>query len=303
MSIIKIISGVVSAFLIFVVLGVDYFILGGQNEATNTYVAAPWAFSVLVLVLLILSQLELYSMFEKRGMYPLKVLGLLLGGMFLLFSFMGPYSVEPVSRYGSAPLVWLKDVEHYWDQMSVFVLILGIVMPLLYFLFTKKKEHALESSMATTFGLIYVVILGSFMLKIRFQSIEYIFLFVCTAKGGDIGAYFTGSGLGRHSLHPESPNKTIEGSLGGIIVGTLVAVGITRVLLQESFPIYLAVIYGLLVTVMSQLGDLGESLIKRRCGVKDSGSMIPGSGGMLDFVDCLLFSAPAAYYFGEFIAK
>jgi phosphatidate cytidylyltransferase len=154
--------------------------------------------------------------------------------------------------------------------------------------------------MATTFGLIYVVFLGSYILKIRFQSLEYALLFVCTAKGCDIGAYFTGSALGRHRFHPESPNKTVEGSIGGFVLGTALAVLVTRLFLADSFPLYLSVIYGVLVCAASQIGDLGESMIKRRCGVKDSGKLIPGSGGMLDFADCLLFSAPVAYYFVSF---
>jgi phosphatidate cytidylyltransferase len=289
LSAVKVISGVATAVVIFIALGLDY--------VTET----PWPFCVFILFVLLAAQWEFHTMPTSRGIYPLRILGLLLGLVYLAFAFMGPYSSQSVSAGGSAALTWWHgDLAHYWERMGSLVVVIAVVVPFVYFLLVRKREHAFESSMATTFGLIYVIFLGSYMLKIRFQSLEYALLFVCTAKACDIGGYFTGSTLGRHKMHPESPNKTIEGSIGGVVLGTAIAVLVTRLFLAESFPVYLAVIYGVLVCAASQIGDLGESMIKRRCGVKDSGRLIPGSGGMLDFADCLLFSAPVAYYFVSF---
>lgn len=303
MSVIKIISGIVSAAVIFIALALDYFVLGSTGPGL-VYVPSPWVFTTLVFVLLLASQYEFYNMLQERGIYPLRVLGPLLGLVYLAFAFMGPFSAHSVAPIESTLLRWWPGgIELYWANLGNLILMIGVIAPMIHFLFTQKREHSLESSMATTFGLLYVIFLGSYMLKIRFQSIEYILLFVCTAKSCDIGAYFIGSGLGRHKFHPESPRKTIEGSIGGMVTGTVVAVVIARLFVGTGFPVHLAVIYGILVCIASQIGDLGESMLKRRCNVKDSGNVIPGSGGMLDFVDCLLFSAPVAYYFVEFAVQ
>lgn len=290
MSAVKIISGVVTAAVIFIALGVDYFVLGGESPS-------PWAFSLLIFAVLLLGQSEFYCIVRKCDIHPLHVLGLLLGGAYLAVAFAGPYMAQSVSA-GTASVLRLE-----FQHLGNLILMIAVVVPLVHFVVAKKSEHSFESSMATTFGLIYVVFLGSYMLGIRFQSFWYALLFVCTAKSCDIGAYFTGSNLGRHKLHPVSPNKTVEGSIGGIVVGTVIAVLVTQLFLRESFPLYLALIYGVVVSVASQVGDLGESLIKRRCGVKDSGKLIPGSGGLLDFADCLLFSAPVAYYLVDFAIR
>jgi len=292
LSAVKIISGVVTAAVIFIALGADYF--------TGT----PWPFAAFIFLALVIAQWELYTMSLSRGLLPLRVLGVLLGMIFLLMAFAGPYVAQSVSTEGIIPLQWRTgDVQHEFDYLSSLVLVIAVIAPIIYFLFTRKRENSYESAMVTTFGLIYVVFLGSYILKIRFQSIEYALLFVCTAKGCDIGGFFTGSLLGRHKFHPESPNKTVEGSIGGFVLGIVLSILVTRIFMPGSFPVYLAVIYGVLVCAASQIGDLGESMIKRRCGVKDSGRLIPGSGGMLDFADCLLFSAPVAYYFVNFAVK
>ncbi len=302
MSVVKVLSGIASAAVIFLALGVDYFLLGSVNARTSEYVASPWAFSILIFCILVVAQYEFYSMARRRGIYALIVLELLLGAVYLAFSFIGPYSTTSLSVSSYSSLEWWMGVELYWEQLCGFILVIATMAPLMYFL-AVGRSHSFESSMASIFGLIYVIVLGSYILKIRFQGIEYALLFVCTAKANDIAGYLLGSTLGRHKMHRESPNKSIEGSIAGIIVGTLIAVLVARLLIPEPFSLTLALIYGVVISITAQLGDLGESMIKRRCNTKDSGNVIPGSGGMLDFVDCLLFSAPVAYYFVEFVAR
>jgi phosphatidate cytidylyltransferase len=295
MSVVKVISGVVTALVIFVMLGVDYF--------TST----PWAFAAFTFLVLLVSQSELYTMLVSRDINAPRFIGLPLGAFFLAFAFMGPYSSTLLSGPATdSVLGWLGE-ELHWDRLCSLILAAGVVIPTVYALWSRRREQAFESAMATAFGLFYVVFLGSYLLRIRFQfhsqAIWFALLFVCTAKSNDIGGYLLGSTLGRHKLHSISPRKTIEGSIGGIAVGTGIAILVTRLFLAEEFPLYLSAVYGIVVCVMAQLGDLGESLIKRYCGQKDSGRLIPGSGGMLDFADCLLFSAPTAYYFVEFLVK
>ena len=114
----------------------------------------------------------------------------------------------------------------------------------------------------------------------------------------DIGAFFVGRYFGRHKLAPTvSPNKTIEGSIGGIIGAFLVLVAYTW-LIQGAFPFGRGelLIFSMLISITAQLGDLTESMIKRYCGVKDSGEFLPGHGGILDRLDSLIFTIPLTYY-------
>ena len=113
---------------------------------------------------------------------------------------------------------------------------------------------------------------------------------------GDSAAYFVGSAIGKVKLYPAiSPNKTVEGALGGLGGSLLAAVMFSSLFLPElSYSSIILV--ALIIGVFSQVGDLFESMLKRSCGVKDSGTMIPGHGGMLDRLDSLLFAFPSAYY-------
>lgn len=111
----------------------------------------------------------------------------------------------------------------------------------------------------------------------------------------DVGCYYVGTKLGKNKLAPIiSPNKTIEGSIGGMICAIIGAVIIGYFI---ELPWYMAVIAGIICTVFAQIGDLCESLIKRDAGVKDSGSSLPGHGGFLDRCDSFVLTLPIMYYF------
>lgn len=111
----------------------------------------------------------------------------------------------------------------------------------------------------------------------------------------DSGAYFTGRFFGRHPMFPSlSPNKTIEGGAGGLLLTVLVVAPLSSQLLD--FNLTKALLIGAVVSVSSQAGDLFESSLKRILDVKDLGNFLPGHGGVLDRVDSLLFTAPAVYY-------
>jgi len=119
-------------------------------------------------------------------------------------------------------------------------------------------------------------------------------------KLGDIGAYIVGMTLGKTPLLPKiSPKKTIEGAIGGLFFSILGAI-VSKHWLGASY--LHAVSLGLFLGVLGQLGDLSESLIKRDCGVKDSGTVLPGMGGFLDEMDSLLFTAPVFYFYLSLIS-
>jgi phosphatidate cytidylyltransferase len=159
----------------------------------------------------------------------------------------------------------------------------------------------------TLFVLGYVGLLGSFIVQLRWFEgrheglIALLFLVAC-AKGADTGAYTLGRLAGRHKLWPAlSPHKTVEGALGGLIfavAAALIVAAIARYALETPVLSWgNAVLYGLLIGVVAQVGDLMESMIKRDCERKDASDAVPGFGGILDVVDSLIFAGPVAFVF------
>jgi phosphatidate cytidylyltransferase len=148
-------------------------------------------------------------------------------------------------------------------------------------------------------GSSYIGILISYLLLIRHMSPDgfiYLLFVLILTWTYDTGAYFAGVYLGRHLLYPAlSPKKTFEGLAGGLILAVGAALVFNR--LRPIGSYWDAVALSLLIGVFVQVGDLVESALKRIAGVKDSGTMIPGHGGVLDRFDGLLFSAPVAYLF------
>ena len=147
-------------------------------------------------------------------------------------------------------------------------------------------------------GLFYLPILFGHLLLLRFEPFgrQWIFLTMMTVMFCDSFAYFVGRKIGRHKLYPSvSPNKSVEGGVAGL-VGSVIAVFIAKALFLPQIGWLDGLVMGITVSLFGQSGDLFESLLKRACGVKDSGTMIPGHGGLLDRLDSLLFAFPVMYY-------
>jgi len=174
---------------------------------------------------------------------------------------------------------------------------------------------------ASAFAFVYIAIPMALLVAIRQQPAGAIWTIytLLAVWAGDIFAYFVGKSLGRHRMSPEiSPKKTWEGAvasiLASVIVGTLWiqhAPGISSALLRvglidrrdgmfglEQPPLWPIILLSAVVNIAAQLGDLVESLIKRGAGVKDSGTILPGHGGMLDRIDALLFAVPVVWAYG-----
>ena len=145
-------------------------------------------------------------------------------------------------------------------------------------------------------ALVYVGGAFSFAMVLTLR-IEHLLLAMIVVFAGDTGAYFTGRLLGRHKLYPViSPNKTIEGSVGGLVFSVAGAFLVRSVWLPE-LGVSGCVLIGTVGGAMGQIGDLVESALKRACGVKDSGRLLPGHGGFLDRLDGLIFAAPVFVLF------
>jgi phosphatidate cytidylyltransferase len=157
-------------------------------------------------------------------------------------------------------------------------------------------EGALVGWALSLAGMLYVALPLSYFVALRQldNGLRWIAIaFLCT-WACDSAAYLVGRSIGRHAFSPRiSPKKTWEGAVGGVVAATLT--GLLAVPLLDA-PTALAAILGCAIAIVAIAGDLVESFIKRQLGIKDSGTLIPGHGGVLDRVDSLLFAVPLVYY-------
>lgn len=152
-------------------------------------------------------------------------------------------------------------------------------------------------------GVLYVPVSLAFVVLLRHDphGVAWVFFLLFMVFAGDVGAFYAGKFLGRHKLSPAiSPNKTIEGSLGGLALCMAVGYGFAWLFLPHVLHPNLFLMM-VLVNLFAQAGDLFESELKRAGGIKDSGHILPGHGGILDRIDAILFAAPVVYVFKTFV--
>ena len=175
--------------------------------------------------------------------------------------------------------------------------IVSLTMGALLILLVLKESIKLTNISITIFSIFYIPFL--FQHIIYLDGSIYIWLIFITAWGTDTFAYLAGNLLGKNKLCPDlSPNKTIEGSIGGILGSILLTIGFSK---YFNLPhLWELIILAGLGSIIAQFGDLTASKIKRITGIKDYGFIIPGHGGILDRFDSILFTAPFVYYFVKF---
>jgi phosphatidate cytidylyltransferase len=179
-------------------------------------------------------------------------------------------------------------------------LIVSFALTVAYFLYRYRTLDDCYSLMARiVMGVFYIGVLGAHVILLRAlpDGASWVLIATAITASSDSGAYFAGKNFGKKKLCPNiSPNKTIEGAVGGIVCALIAAVTFALVLLP-SFNIFSLVAVTAILTVIGIAGDLTESIIKRGTDTKDSGRCLAGHGGILDRVDSLLFVAPVLYYF------
>ncbi|MBZ5597050.1 MAG: phosphatidate cytidylyltransferase [Acidobacteriia bacterium] len=267
----------------------------------------PVLAAVAALVALLTVQ-ELLKLTEAYGVHPFRRTTYIFVALFFLLLAISPGNDKPLL------------------STAVLVYTLGFAAAIAPFIFlvvgmrSVELSRAFPAAAASVFAFTYIALPLGFLVQIREQwagafLLLYLLLLVWA---GDIFAYFVGRTLGRHLMSPRiSPKKTWEGALASLIASLVVgmllynyALPISTALLnvhliekRDGFfalqkpPLWPTILLSAAINIAAQLGDLVESLIKRGAGVKDSGSLLPGHGGMLDRIDALLFAAPVLWYY------
>src|SRR6266446_7079741 len=244
---------------------------------------------------------EFYRMLDHNGLPNFKVTGMICGVIMLVGSFYYFSKVGPAQSY---------DFE------------LAVLLFFLLTVFTRqmfarlRDDEPLRTMAYTLFGLLYVLWLFNFTTKIVYLTPRssnglltgqfYVLYLIAVTKFSDMGAYLTGSVIGRHQMIPHiSPKKTWEGFGGALVFSLLASLALYK-LMPGHLPVLTmahATVLGLLLGFAAVIGDLAESIIKRSTGVKNSGNMLPGIGGALDLVDSLLFTAPLLFFYLRLVIR
>ena len=193
-------------------------------------------------------------------------------------------------------VVWLISLLNGGAEWMLPVLVLWLLIGLGRLALTYPRTSLAEASF-NLLAVLYAVVLLSHLYLLRQlpSGMEWTLLTILLVWATDTGAYFIGSQFGSHLLAPQvSPKKTVEGSLGGLLFSIVVAIVFWRIVGGATWIMY--IILGVVIGISAQIGDLFESALKRSAGVKDSGKLIPGHGGILDRFDSLIFALPLVYY-------
>ena len=268
--------------------------------------APSWLFTLLVGAVALLALKEYLDLVEAYGVKPIRWLSYIVVG--------AGFCVE----------AWIHFVSlGFFLQPSIVIAAATAVLATIFvspFLFLvaamrqKELASAFPSAAASAFGTFYVGASLACLATLQDSSwFPLIFTFFAV-WAGDIVAMYTGKAIGKHKMAPRiSPNKTWEGAVGSVVGSVLACWLLTHASPRIEATVYhasngigehrtvMVIISAILLNIAAQLGDLVESLIKRGAGVKDSGTMLPGHGGILDRIDALLFAAPVALILFEFI--
>lgn len=244
-----------------------------------------WVFAAAILLLMLLAWHEFNNMMARREIKPSYVLGAVSIAFLWATAWLGN-SQETLAVLMLAVFAILAQTVLMHAKFSIMDAVFTITgicyvgLPFAHLVLLRFTEHSVMT--ATKFGALSA-------------GAVYLWLAFVGTWSSDTFAYFVGSKFGKHKLAPAvSPNKTWEGTIGGV-AGSVI--GVTLMGAACALNIVHGAIIGLLIGVVAPLGDLVESIIKRYTGVKDSGRLLPGHGGVLDRFDSVMFAAPVVYYY------
>lgn len=197
-----------------------------------------------------------------------------------------------------------KYVPVFEARVIMAVIVLAVLAVLVLQVFQRPLKGGIYSIAVTLLGPVYIVFFFSHMILIKSLAggIYYLLLLNIVIMLNDIGAYFGGLSLGKHKTKfPASPNKSWEGYFSGLLFSIVGAIVINQAYIsfynRTLFTVIEAAVLGIILSVLGSVGDLVESAVKRDSAIKDSGSIIPGHGGMWDVFDAMIFSMPVFYYY------
>ncbi len=221
----------------------------------------------------------------------------------IVFNKTQPIGAIPTTGLVTGPLIvfaaYFNSFQLITGLIAFNFLITGIISLSQY-----KSDPSIQDKVTKqALGIIYIPLFLSYLVLLRNSEYgdKWILFLLILVFMGDTGAYYTGKLLGRHKLCPSiSPGKTIEGAVGGLIASVIAGLVFKHFFLTQ-LPTGLSILFFVCIGIVGPAGDLFESVLKRTGGIKDSGTILPGHGGILDRIDALLFAAPVAYYFKTFI--
>ncbi len=235
-------------------------------------------FTALVMAATAVGQYEFYRMAHARGFHPNRALGMVLGALVV-----AEFYHQPAPGPGTVLLI---------TAATVLVLTARLLSP-------RPVDGAVEDIASTLLGIFYVALLFAFQVSIRagMHGKQWLVFLYFVIWASDIGAYSIGIPFGKHRLYEKvSPKKSIEGLIGALTAAAGMAL-LSKVWFMPPVGTGEAIALGLVLALVGTVGDLAESLFKRAAGVKDSGGIIPGHGGVLDRMDSMLFAAPVLYFY------
>lgn len=262
--------------------------------AADSFLNIPLLAVTLVITLACLY--EFYQISDKgEGRRPLMAFGLAAGAALNVIMYL--YAFGKV--YGYTRYIEVFDARVAFAALALFLSVI-----LIYQLFRRPIAGSIYSLSVTVFGVAYIVFSFShvILLKALKDGFFYIFILNVVVMLNDTGGYFGGVLLGKHKVNfPVSPNKSWEGYFTGLLF-SVISMIITNYIYEIFYARHLfsmieAVLLGIGLSFFGNIGDLVESLAKRDGAIKDSGSLIPGHGGMWDVFDALVFTMPLFYYY------
>lgn len=253
---------------------------------------SQWSFGALLALLLIVGMGEFYTLAEARGESPQRFIGLIAGLILLALNFA--FVSDDIQILGSAN-------QAFACGLAFLLLLLPVMFICELF---RRRENPIANIASTLLGVIYVAMPFSLMCYFPIIASEtwnpWVMLFyIFIIWANDVFAYLVGMSIGRHKLFERlSPKKSWEGFFGGVIGAVAMGLLAARVL-DGGYAAWAGLAF--VASITGVLGDLVESMFKRAAGVKDSGSLIPGHGGVLDRFDAMLLSAPFVFVYMLFV--